>query len=398
MSTATRATASALAGAESETARSRRRRARLGWLATAAAILVVAIVLIILRAGTAWDPASAYDPESHGPEGFRAVAEVLREQGVTVTTTHTLGETEAALRSGATLAMTDAPGLSDEALRTLWSTASTVVLLAPTSRVLALSMDAAPAGFPASAAAPSCAFPPVQQVTSVVINRTFTGGDEGCFPDGDGGYGLVTAERDGVRLIALDGTTLFTNADVLENDNAALALGLLGQSDHLVWYRPSPDETDQEQAPTTLADLTPKWVTPAIVLLIITAAGAGLVAGRRFGPLVRERLPVTVRAAETMEGRARLYAKGRDAAHASAVLRRSTANRVGTALGMGPRSAPEAIADAAAAALAVDPGAVKHLLLGPPAHTDTELVALSDQLARLQAAVIAAVRTERTTP
>ena len=109
-----------------------------------------------------------------------------------------------------------------------------------------------------------------------------------------------------VALVAA--TTVFENEHVDESGNAALAIGLLGASDELVWYLPGPGDADAAEAPT-LAELTPGWVSPVMVLAIAVTIAAGVWRGRRFGPLVVERLPVQVPAGETSEGRARLYAR-----------------------------------------------------------------------------------------
>src|SRR5690606_36744381 len=106
--------------------------------------------------------------------------------------------------------------------------------------------------------------------------------------------------------------------------------------------------TDLEaKSPETLATLTPKWVTPAILLLLLAGVVAGIARGQRFGPLVTETLPVTVRASETMHGRARLTAKAGDSAHAAAALRDGALRRLAARLGLTARSTAVEVADAA---------------------------------------------------
>jgi hypothetical protein len=123
-------------------------------------------------------------------------------------------------------------------------------------------------------------------------------------------------ERDGKFLALVEGASLFTNEYLAQRGNAALGLALLGQTDHVVWYVPSLSDSDLEWDPaSSLGNLTPDWVTPAILLLLIAGIAAGIWRGRRFGPLVAETLPVTVRASETMHGRAHLTARSGDAEH-----------------------------------------------------------------------------------
>ncbi|MFP3821739.1 hypothetical protein SB658_23880, partial [Bacillus sp. SIMBA_008] len=88
-------------------------------------------------------------------------------------------------------------------------------------------------------------------------------------------------------------------------------------------------DTDIEgQSPDTLGSLTPPWVTPVILLLLAAGVAAAIWRGQRFGPLVAETLPVTVRASETMHGRARLTAKAGDAPHAGQALRDGAQRRL----------------------------------------------------------------------
>lgn len=387
----------AIARSEAPAARRARTRARLWWVVLSIAFVVIGLVLLAIQGATQWANPGRFDPDSHGPDGYRAVVEVLRDQGVDVTVARTSDEAISALAQGGTLAMTDARALADETIERVWAAADTVVLLEPTSRLLDLSLGAEVAqSWAIGPTGPDCDLDAVQRVRTIAPTMTFTGGETGCFPDGDGGFGLITGDHDGTRMVAIDGNGLFTNGTVLTDDNAALGLALLGGDARLVFYKPSATETDLGGGTATLGDLTPGWVTPALTMLALTGLAAAFVAGRRFGPLVAERLPVTVRASETMEGRARLYARGRDAAHAAKILRRDTAGRVGRMLGMGARPQPEAVAEAAAAVLAADRDRIRFVLAGPSPTTDTELVELSDRLIRLEAAVRAAVRTERT--
>ena len=114
--------------------------------------------------------------------------------------------------------------------------------------------------------------------------------------------------------------------------------------------------------------------------------------GRRLGPILSEPLPVTVRAAETTEGRARLYAHARDAVHAADQLRIGALGRLGRMLGLGPSAAAPEIADAAAARTGFDRGAVRGILIDELPRNDADLVDLDRRLRSLEQAVHASVR------
>ena len=193
-------------------------------------------------------------------------------------------------------------------------------------------------------------------------------------------------------MAAVDGRAVFTNEHLAEAGNAALAVNLLGRHPTLVWYMPSIADSDLAAGDPTLGELTPPWVSPVIVLLLTAGVAAAIWRGRRFGPLVAERLPVTVRAAETTEGRARLYAHARDAVHAADQLRIGALGRLGRMLGLGPSASAPEIADAAAARTGFDRGAVRGILIDELPRTDADLVDLDRRLRSLEQAVHASVR------
>lgn len=218
-----------------------------------------------------------------------------------------------------------------------------------------------------------------------------------CYP-AEEGAGLLVLDDGERRIAAVDGRELFVNERLADDGNAALALNLMGRHALVVWYVPGLDDTDLPAGDPTLGELTPPWVSPVIVLLLFAGVAAAIWRGRRFGPLVTERLPVTVRAAETTEGRARLYAHSRDALHAADQLRLGTIDRLARMLGLGPSASAGEVADAAASRTGLDRRAVRSLLIDELPDTDTRLVAVHSRLTHLEEAVRAAVRPERTPP
>jgi hypothetical protein len=316
-----------------------------------------------------WKEKGLLDPESPAPDGARALVRILQQQGVTVTVARDRGAAERALAEGdATLVMRDAPMLSDATLRSLAERARDVVLVEPRSRSL-----------------------------DVLLNGSALGGFANDRPT-DPGCGLLSRETsEGRTVTALDGLSTMTNAALPLDGNAALAIGTLARTGTVVWYVPSPTDAEAGTAPQTLGELTPAWVTPAIVLLLLSALVAAIWRGRRFGPLVNERLPVMVRANETTEGRARLYAASGDASHALDELRRATRGRLIRVMGLAAHTPPDHVADAVAERLGADRGAMRGILITDTLTTDRDLVAASDRLRDLETSVRAALSTERTT-
>lgn len=376
-----------------------RRRHVIGWTIIGVVVLVVGIVGAILSSIIgSWEQRVSLDPESAGPPGGRALARILEDHGVEVTVARDLDSALAALSSGdATLALVDSPYLSDDGLQEVTDAAAEVVLIDPRARSLhQLLPGSEPRGFAADAPVePECGNATADRAGTIRPGALFAPGDgvTGCYPVNDA-FGLLVGER----VAAVDGTALFTNEHLAHDGNAALGIGLLGQHETLVWYMPTAGDLDSSQYPPTLGELTPKWVSPVILLLLCAGIAAALWRGRRFGPLVAERLPVTVRASETMEGRARLYARSRDAGHAIAQLRFGALERIARMLALGPAASADTIADAAADRIGADRGAVRGILITEHPTSDAHLVALSDRLRELETAVRAAVHTVRNRP
>lgn len=378
-----------------------RRRRVAAWIAIAAGLVAVGVVGTILAGIGEWTERDVLDPESVGPSGTRALVEILRDQGVEVVIARDRATAESVLEEGpASLAIADPAALSDDAVLAVTDAADDVLLIDPRARTLRLLLPGAtPYGVgPGDSVAPACDLPDAERSGSVTPGAIYLPGAQStaCYPTG-GGYGLLIEDDGRGRTVAVDGRALLVNDVLTDGGNAALAVNLLGRHPTLVWYMPSLEDSDLADGDVSLGDLTPRWVSPVIVLLIVSGIAAGIWRGRRFGPLVAERLPVTVRAGETTEGRGRLYAHARDALHAADQLRIGTLGRLGRLLGLGPAASAEEIADAAAAITGIDRGTVRGILLDELPRTDTALVALDDRLRTLEKAVQTAVRPERNT-
>jgi hypothetical protein len=387
-----------------------RRRSVIGWIAIGVVLVVVGGIGAALSGLGQWQQRNALDPESAGPLGARAIVQILRGQGVQVVIARDRGAAAAALQGRqATLVLPDAPALSNGAIRTLAVQASDVVLIEPRSRTLSLLIPGSTAkGFaPGEAVSqPGCDLPEAVRSGGVVVGSAFGPGRATdittCYPAGSG-YGLLigpsvdTHATDG-RVAAIDGRSLFVNESLAQNGNAALALNLMGRHPTVVWYVPGIGDTDLKNTDPTLGELTPPWVSPVIVLLLVAGLAAAVWRGRRFGPLVAERLPVSVRASETTEGRARLYARSHDALHAADQLRIPALARIGGSLALGSHASAAEIADAAAAVTGLDRASVRGTLIDDIPRGDADLVALDARLRHLEDAVRAVVRPERNAP
>lgn len=376
--------------------RGRRLRALGGWVVVAALVLVATFVAIQVAVQMPSDR-GGLDPEGVGDTGAGALAEILRDQGIEVDVFRSRGDARAALRDGDTLVMTNPYTLTDEGLAELIAPADRVVFLSAGTHLLdVLEIGSNAPADPAPVAA-QCDAREFSEVGTIRPDRLFQPADgvEGCFGT-DAAAAVLVQETDGTERAVVEGSRLFSNAYLAEDGNAALAIALLGQSDRIVWYVPSFGDTDIEgEAPDSLGSLTPAWVTPAILLLLLAGLAAALWRGQRFGPLVAETLPVTVRASETMLGRARLTAKAGDAAHAAEALRDGAGRRLARRLGLAVTASADEIADAAADRLRVPRGSLQVLLAGPLPADDAALVELARRLDELETAIDDTIRENR---
>ncbi len=379
-------------------------RRSLFWILAAVFAVVVALASIALT-GAGHATGTPFSATDASPTGSKAITEVLHQQGVDVTVTGTLAGTRAALTSPghSTLMLVDQNGyLNGDQLRSLAALAQHVVLLAPTySALVALVPEVAQAGAVADEPlSGGCDLPAARNAGTVggkgVGYRIVATGSPAtaCFDSGRGVFSLVDIERAGRRMTVVGTTDAFTNAHVAERGDAALALNLLGDNAHLVWYLPTVGDVAVAGRPT-IAELTPPWVDPVLVLLVAAAIAAAVWRGRRMGPLVVENLPVVVRASETMEGRARLYQRGAARLRAIDSLRIGTVGRLATLCGLSRLSSVDEVASAVAEVTGREIGSVRSLLLDAVPRSDRELVALSDGLLELERATDRAIRPQQ---
>jgi hypothetical protein len=366
------------------------------WIVAAVIMLMIAAgtVLFTGASGIAGDRLSATNA---APAGSKALAEVLRQQGVTVTATSSLAATEVAITDPAdtTLFLFDPNGrLDPQQYDRVKDLAAGTVLMSPGFQALAaLAPGVAQAGtVPDAPLTADCAVPAVTRAESVSgggsgYRITAAERATGCLGSKGGVFSLVRL-ADGARSVTVLGTQdAFSNEHISERGNAALALGVLGEHTHLVWYLPG--VSDIAGGPT-LAELTPQWVPGVMILLLLVFLAAAFWRGRRLGPLVVENLPVVVRASETMEGRARLYQKSSARLHALDALRIGAVQRLATQCGLSRLAAVDEVVAAVAALTDTDRIQVRDLLVDAVPATDRELVRLSDDLLELERAARAA--------
>lgn len=366
--------------------RFRRHRA----LAVLGAVVAAGLALVIWAQLSPKGDAVPLSVHNAGPDGARAVTQILGRHGVEVHEAGSYEEAMAALQSGSspTLLLYDRNGLLDEPrLQDLTASAERVVVVSPRLQTLAAlsggirQAGVVPDAFPVLE--PGCSLPDPEAAGPVSgeSGLLYEGGTS-CYRPGDSGAGLLAVSEDG-RLTVLGSTAVLSNDRLDDLGHAALALRTLGPSPDLVWYIPTLEDLETGGSPESLDELAPDWVRFLGPWLALVAIAAIAWRGRRLGPLVFEPLPVVVKAVETAEGRARLYHDSRAVDQARDNLRAGTLVRLSAHLRVGPGATADQVIAAVAQFLDEPARDIRDLVNEHP-RTEARLVAWSRELDNLE--------------
>ncbi|MFE7401358.1 DUF4350 domain-containing protein [Streptomyces sp. NPDC057557] len=375
-----------------------------GLLLALLVLVAAGIALATMRSG---DQHGRLDPRSADRYGSRAVAELLKERGVSVHVVTTLDEATAQAGPETTL-LVASPNLltprqqSELRVTTDHSDGRTVLLAAgpPSVGTLVRGVRAESTG-PVATRAPQCSLPAARNAGDVETGGFHYASDGlantiACFPS-DGLPTLLLVEQGAGDTVLLGSPDLLYNDRLGNQGNASLALQLLGSRPHLVWYLPSLTDTsaaaengggggDGTHDDRSFVDLIPRgWLWGALQLAL-AAVLAAIWRARRLGPLVTERLPVAIRASESAEGLARLYRRANARDRAADSLRAATRTRIAPLIGVSPRDAHSSatLTPAVSARLSTTDSDPQAVLFGPVPSDDAALVQLADQLDTLE--------------
>ncbi|MFE6506214.1 DUF4350 domain-containing protein [Nocardioides sp. NPDC057767] len=350
------------------------------WLIVALAF-VIAVVLAYVATPKGGESYAPYDPESPDPDGTRALVRVLEDHGVEVEiirSSKALDNTPIKADTTVFVTGTDALGENTASrLRERTGDAGDLILAEPAPYVSAMLGIPYAVAQTAEKVEARCDDPRWEGLG--IQADAVTAYDAGsCFPH-EGGAVLAPAEG----LTVWGAPQVLTNDQILRADNAAVALRLLGESDHLVWYVPSVDDLapDEGHSPSSLL---PRWINPALWLLLLAVVTFAIVRGRRLGPLAVEPLPVHVRAGETTRSLGRLYRRSGDRTHAATMLRHAARTRLARRLRLGREATPEAVVRAVAHRTGRPDLEVSALLTDAPIENDQDLITLAGALAALE--------------
>ena len=394
MSTATAETAetAAASGAPDsagQVAQRRWRRSR-GILFAVLALLVLGVALAALRPA---ERPEFLDPDSPGRQGTRALAEITRQHGTPVTVVRSTSAAidQMLVRSDATLVVARSDRLGPDDLSRLRQLPGDRLLIEPTADTLeALAPGVTVTGGSSGTFSPGCPLPAAVQAGRVglVGSQVYDtpAGATRCYLD-NGRPNLVQIPVNGATVTVVGSGRPFTNERLTEDGNAALGMNLLGARSSVVYLLPGPPPPGTGRK--TFGDLVPFGVKLAVLQAVIAVVLVALWRARRLGPVVVEPLPVVVRSAEAVEGRARLYRARRAGDRAALALRTGALERLTALLGM-PKSAAAdpGMANEIVAGIAAHtgeaPAMIGTALYGPPPVDDAELVRLAGYLDELE--------------
>lgn len=372
--------------------------------------VVVAVALLALWVTGSGGSGALADPGSPSRQGSKALAQVLRAQGVQVEVVRTIGALESTPTGPTTtVVVSSLDYLGEGAARRLAdhaASAARVVLVEPgdltlTDLGIPLQVTGAgrlqyPAGCTTSLADPGDR---LDAFGSLYQSQPDRSGDQGplprgaseCFVDesGQGAALVLLPARDGLpETVVLGSAASLTNSVIGTASHAALSLRALGSAPHLVWYVPTVSDLDvpgpDGQQLRGSDRGVPTWFGPGVLLVGLAFVAYALARGRRLGRIVAEPLPVIVRAVETTEARGRLYRRAADRGRAAQSLRAGTRGRLAARLGVPKEASTQTLAHVVAHATDRESNEVLALLDGPAPDTDSALVLLADQLAHLE--------------
>lgn len=377
--------------------------------------LIWLLVILVVLGVVAWQLVSLLtsstdlelQPNDPAPKGAMALVQVLEQHGVDVVATDSLAQTIAAARASDAEVLVNEQDieLTSSQRQRLAASVGALVLLDPDFQALddyGLDVTLRASVDSAAAVAANCqlgGLGPSDTVTGTGT-RYLPGGSQpasstvDCVGSARRGFGLVRlgdGQWPGGKLseVTVIGATAALRNDTIEKGaNAAFALNALGEHARLIWYTPGDADLAASDTP---APTQPTWYAMVIGLFLAVLLAAALWRGRRLGPLVVERLPVVVPARETVEGRARLYARASARQRALDAIRIASAGRLATLCGLGPAARLPEIIDQTAWLTGLARARVAAALVDAVPHSERRMLELARELAELEARTARAV-------
>lgn len=363
------------------------------WLVVIVVVLIATTVGFVSQLGSGEQRNLHYNNVTQ--TGTAAIAGIMRDHGINVTTTESYDTAVQAAANPSTtvVVLTDQDLVGDEfdglgsAMR---QNGSHLVLVEPLAVGLftnRITSDGTPGNIPINVT-PQCTYPPAQRAGQVragqtPFNRVNPQDGSVCYPYGSNTFGLVTVPDDSGTVTVLGNAQWLQNANLREDGNAALVLGTIADNPNVVLYYPV---STQEPTPSPFS-LIPPWFLLSVAWLIPVFVVAVLWAGRRFGPLTVETLPVTVPPIETVTGHAGLLQRTGNRAEVVRILRAASLVRMGRTLAVPANAEPATVCQAIATRTNLDYSAVEEALITGVASTDAQLTDLASRIDHIESEV-----------
>lgn len=376
-------------------------------LATLAGIVVA---LVVLSSGGV---AAPFDPDSAAPDGYRAIAILLADDGVRVDTVSPgdLGGGDPGAGEGVPggfgpgdgLVLPVAEYVGDEQLESVRAAAAAGATVVVSGEDFFYPVDSRTLVRSPASPVPRgrCDMSELQDLESIddiaggALEVPDGTGAEVCFADGFGA--VVTRELTGDGSITtISSPYLWANARLQPDkeeggralDNGGLAVALLGELDSVTFVDADPPSGVTPDGTKNPLSLIPLPVRLAMAQLV----GAFLVyawwRSRRLGRPVREAMPVEVAGSELVEAVGGLLRRSGSAQRAARVLRGDLRRELSSRLGVPLDGDPTAMVDAISSRTGRDPDEVRSILCDSPVDTTSQLVALSRALDDLHSEVL----------
>lgn len=354
------------------------------WAVLVAGLLAVAIL------GHRPGQGLPLDPNSTGPDGTKALVEVLGQLGAQVRISPSLPT-----GTGSALLLSDDLDEQERAQLTGWvRQGGTLVVADPGSTITTVRQAGIAMGIVTSEKlARGCDLPALRDVGQVApwqaVFFTVPAGAQGCFPQGsDQGEGawMVVQPLGAGTVVRLGGTDALVNAHLGEADNGLLAASLLA---------PVPGATVTVLQPPLpgggrrgLAALIAPRVKLALWQLVIAFLVLVAWRARRLGQPVAEPQPVQLPGSELVVAVGNLLQRARKRRQAADLLAIDLRHTLGERLGLPASTPPEQLAATVAARTGMLPERVLAAVAPAPPHDEAALVALGQAVDSIRREVI----------
>lgn len=339
---------------------------------------VLAIVAVVVAGafvgGTRRTSGPPLDPRSTGPDGTRALVELVGALGGSLTVVEGAPDTT----FDRAILLEDRLGRDEASALEAWVEGGGLLVVADPSSLLTPPV----AGGVADELRGECTVRGLAGVgrLDVGVSSVFDvpPGASGCFTVGDDAFVVVLPTGAGT-IVAVGGPDPFTNRLLDEADNAVLAGALLAvDGGRAAFVRPGlPGSGDRG-----LVDLIDTPVRAALAQLVVAFGVVVLWRARRLGRPVEEHQPVEIEASELTRAVGRLLAGNRRPDRAAALLRDRARRELSAPLGLPLHATVEQVTAAIVARTSLTREEAWRAVAAPVA-TDQDLVATAQSLVRI---------------